>query len=53
MWHSVYMQDTIKEFLPPRAEIIMLENPYKVPAVITVDLDGDGVLELIGAYYWQ
>lgn len=21
MWHSVYMQDTIKEFLPPRATI--------------------------------
>jgi len=53
MWHSVYMKDTIKEFLPPGAEIIMLESPYKVPAVITVDLDGDGVLELIGAYYWQ
>lgn len=53
MWRYIYMQDTIRRFLPPRAKIVELENPYKRPAVGMVDLDGDGLPELVGAYYWQ
>lgn len=53
MWCGEYLLDTIKKFLPPMAKIVVLEAPYKRPAVEMVDLDGDGVLELVGAYYWQ
>ncbi|WP_053957245.1 hypothetical protein [Inediibacterium massiliense] len=53
MWDSRYLIDIITPFLPSMARIIVLETPFKRPAVGMVDLDGDGILELIGAYNWQ
>jgi len=53
MWNSKYIQDEIERYLPPMAEIVLLKMPYKSPAVGMADLDGDGVIELVGAYYWQ
>lgn len=53
MWHDVYILDNIRRFLPSTARIVVVEKPYKRPAVGMVDLDGDGVLELVAAYYWQ
>ena len=53
MWDSRYLMDIIKRFLPPFSEVIILEKPLKTPAVAMVDLDGDGILELVGAYNWQ
>lgn len=53
MWYSSYLMGIINSFLPPFAEFIILEAPFKRPAVGMIDLDGDGVLELIGAYNWQ
>jgi tetratricopeptide (TPR) repeat protein len=53
MWCGENLFDTIKNVLPPMAKIVVLEKTYKRPAVVMVDLDGDGVLELVGAYYWQ
>ncbi|QZY56850.1 hypothetical protein [Crassaminicella profunda] len=53
MWYGRYIENIIKMFLPPTAQIIVLENPYKRPAVARIDLDGDGIFELVGGYYWQ
>lgn len=53
MWNSKYIQDEIERYLPPMAEIVLLNKPYKSPAVGMADLDGDGEIELVGAYYWQ
>lgn len=53
MGYCVYMQDTIRRFLPPTAKIVVLETLYKRPAAGMEDLDGDGMPELVGAYYWQ
>ncbi|EPY2286003.1 hypothetical protein ACTQ4P_15940 [Clostridium sporogenes] len=53
MFSIEYLINIIKMFLPPRAEIITIDKPYKMPAVGMVDLDGDGILELIAAYKWQ
>lgn len=53
MWNSKYIQDEIETYLPPMAEIVLLKMPYKRPAVGMADLDGDGLIELVGAYYWQ
>jgi len=48
-----HLLDTISMFLPPMSKIVSLETPFKRPAVELIDLDGDGILELVGAYYWQ
>lgn len=53
MWCGEYLLDTIKIFLTPMAKIVVLETHYKRPAVGMLDLDCDGLLELVGAYYWQ
>jgi tetratricopeptide (TPR) repeat protein len=53
VWNSKYIQDEIERYLPPMAEIVLLKMPYKSPAVGMADLDGDGLMELVGAYYWQ
>ncbi|RBW67451.1 tetratricopeptide repeat protein [Bacillus taeanensis] len=53
MWNSKYLKSIISAFLPPFAEIIELETPLKEPAVRTADLDGDSILEVIGAFYWH
>lgn len=53
MFSIEYLINIIKMFLPPRAEIITIDKPYKTPAVGMVDLDGNGILELIAAYKWQ
>ncbi|MTI65232.1 MAG: hypothetical protein FH753_01360 [Firmicutes bacterium] len=53
MWDDRYLMDIIRPFLPPYSEFIILEKPFKRPVVGMVDLDGDGVLEIVGAYNWQ
>ncbi|SKC76680.1 hypothetical protein [Maledivibacter halophilus] len=53
MWNNRGLLDVIKSFLPPFSKLIILEAPIKRPAVMMADLDGDGVLELIGVYNWQ
>jgi Protein of unknown function (DUF3298)./KWG Leptospira. len=53
MWYRVSLIDFVQNYLPPKAEFITLEKPYKKPAVFMVDLDGDGILEIIAAYKWQ
>jgi hypothetical protein len=53
MWSIKYLVGIIRSFLPPYAEIIQLDTPENEPAVGTADLDGDGILEIIGAFYWH
>ncbi|RKD33427.1 hypothetical protein [Thermohalobacter berrensis] len=53
MWDNRYLVGIMKSFIPPFAKVIVLDTPFKRPAVKMVDLDGDGVLELVGAYNWQ
>ncbi|MDV3427899.1 MAG: tetratricopeptide repeat protein [Bacillota bacterium] len=53
MWNCIYIQDTINKLLPSMSQIIMLDKPYRRPAIMLADLDGDGVPELICAYYYQ
>lgn len=48
-----HLVDTIKMFLPPTSKIVVQETPFKKPAVKLIDLDGDGILELVGVYYFQ
>lgn len=38
------------KFLPPMAKLLELKKPYKKPAILIADLDGDGILEIIAAY---
>lgn len=53
MWNTGYLMNIVRLFLPPFAELIILEKPFKIPAVGMVDLDRDGVLEIVGAYNWR
>lgn len=53
MWDNRYLMNIIIPFLPPFSEFIILEKPFRRPAVGIVDLDEDGVLEIVGAYNWQ
>lgn len=53
MWRGMYIEDIVKRFLPSTAKIVILDNPSKAPAIKLIDLDGDGILELLLAYYWQ
>ena len=53
MQYEKNILDEIKTFLPLTAQIALLKVPFKRPAVKLIDLDGDGILELVGAYYWQ
>jgi hypothetical protein len=53
MWNIKYLVGIIRSFLPPYAEIIQLDTAENEPAVGTADLDGDGILEVIGAFYWH
>ncbi len=53
MWNSKYIEDEIRRYLPPMAEIVLLKLPYKRPAVGIADLDGDGLMELVGVYTLQ
>lgn len=53
MWHDKDLLDTIKMFLPSTSKIILFKTPDKRPAVELIDLDGDNILELVGAYYWH
>ncbi|MCJ7689185.1 MAG: hypothetical protein MUO60_07690 [Clostridiaceae bacterium] len=52
MWSDKNLLDIIKMFLPSTSKIILFKTPYKRPAVELIDLDGDNILELVGAYYW-
>ncbi|WP_425448275.1 hypothetical protein [Dethiothermospora halolimnae] len=53
MWGIKDLINTIYTFLPPMAEILILDSPYKRPAIIMADIDGDGILEILGAYNWK
>ncbi|QST00933.1 hypothetical protein IMZ31_05010 [Pontibacillus sp. ALD_SL1] len=53
MWDSDYLVNVILPFLPPYSEMVELGTTPKQPAVGAVDLDGDGVLEIVGAFYWH
>lgn len=53
MWYRMSLTSFVQNYLPPKAEIITLEKPYKRPAVFMRDLDGDGILEITAAYKWQ
>jgi hypothetical protein len=53
MWSIKYLVGIIRSFLPPYAEIIQLDTPENEHTVGTADLDGDGILEVIGAFYWH
>lgn len=50
MWSEAYLINFFKEFLPPQSKLLFLKLPYKRPAIIAADLDGDGRKELVGAY---
>lgn len=51
MWANEELESIAKMFLPPKSEIIVFEGKRKVLKLI--DLDGDNILELVCAYYWQ
>lgn len=53
MWRGMYIEDIVKRFLPSTSEIVILDNISNTPAVKLIDLDGDGVLELVIGYCWQ
>jgi hypothetical protein len=48
-----YLFAFIKEFLPYGAELLFYKEPYKGPAIVTADIDGDDVREIVAAYRWQ
>lgn len=50
---SIYLINIVKSFLPPFAEVIILGTPFIRPAIEMIDLDRDGILELVGAYHWK
>ncbi|MDF2591252.1 MAG: repeat-containing protein [Clostridia bacterium] len=43
----------IKQFLPPEATLLCLDEPNKRHAVISADLDGDNTQEIAAAYRWH
>lgn len=53
MWFRMDLIRFVETYLPPKAEFIFSEKPYKKPAVFMKDLDGDGILEIIAAYRLQ
>lgn len=48
-----YLFAFVKEFLPYGAELLFYKEPYKGPAIVTADIDGDDVREIVAAYRWQ
>lgn len=52
MWYRVSLTSFVQNYLPPKAELITSEKPYKKPAIFMSDLDGDGIQEIIAAYRW-
>lgn len=50
MWSEVNLFNLVKKFLPNKADIIIMEGPYKKPAIIMADIDGDGRKEIVAAY---
>ncbi|MGR9048108.1 hypothetical protein ACQ4XT_05755 [Halobacillus faecis] len=44
---------TFKRFLPPTATMVHLSTPSSKPALLSTDVDGDGVAEIVGVYYWR
>lgn len=51
--NSMYLTGIVKNFLPYTAEIIIFDKPYKTPAVMMADLDGDMFPEIIGGYRYN
>lgn len=50
MWNEVNLFNLVKKFLPNKADIIIMEGPYRKPAIIMADIDGDGRKEIVAAY---
>ena len=46
-------ENILKQFLPPTATILELQQPKRQAAILLADIDGDQVEELIGAYKIQ
>lgn len=53
MWDSRYLMDVITRFMPPFSKFIFYEKPFRRPALGMADIDGDGIVEIVGAYNWQ
>lgn len=53
MWRRTLLVEFVKAYLPPMAQLLVLEEPYQSPAIVAGDLDGDGVPEVVAAYRWQ
>lgn len=53
MHEELYVFNIIRSFLPPMSKIIILRKPYNLPAILTPDLDGDGLYEILVGYKWQ
>jgi hypothetical protein len=53
MWNSMYFVKLVKGFLPDKAKILIVGENKDKPALLTVDLDGDGLLEIAAAYRYE
>lgn len=53
MWCEKKLLNAIQKFLPPTSQIVLLKKLYERAALELIDLDGDGVSELVCAYYWH
>ncbi|MEC3884265.1 hypothetical protein VKA52_11050 [Halobacillus sp. HZG1] len=47
------MVSIFKRFLPPTATMVHFATPESKSALIITDLEGDGVTEIAGIYYWR
>src|SRR5665647_276476 len=53
MQNEFYVFNILRNILPPMSKILLLQEPYNLPAILTPDLDGDGLCEIIVGYEWQ
>ena len=53
MPYGMCLVNFVQNYLPPGSKLIELEKPYKRPALIMADLDGDEIEEIIAVYKWQ
>lgn len=53
MYYRNELLSLIRNFIPPSAEVIILEEPAKRVGIIIEDIDGDKSPEIIVAYRWE
>ncbi|HEY5561409.1 MAG TPA: WG repeat-containing protein [Clostridiaceae bacterium] len=53
MLNEISLLKIALDYLPPMSEVLMLQNPYKRPAITITDFDGDGLYEIIVGYKSQ